>query len=198
MNTMKKFTIRTLLVVCFAFTIIQLLTVIQIIILTANGYEKLNDDLELLRNVVTQYNVLPTDTVTSVPSTYENFVTEILRRSETDVYKYDIEVSSGGTISNNTSLSTNSYRGTYSVSATANPIKVYTDLSNPTASAISTFIDAPNRGEVIYIELTLNVYVPVISTFFTTTDNYSQLWNRHLVQITSSVATIGNAHYKSK
>lgn len=197
MNTLKKFTIRTLIVVCFAFTVIQLLTILQILIVTANGYEKLNDDLELLRNVVTQYNVLPTDTVSHVPSTYENFVNEILRRSETDVYKYDIMVNSG-TITNNTDVQTNGYRDSYSASTQDNPIKIYTNPSNPTGSAISTFLEAPNRGEVIYIELSMKIYVPVVSTFFATTDTYSQLWNRHLVEISSTTATIGNAHYKSK
>ena len=203
--------IRIIFVACFGFIILQLITVLTVIVSVSKGHEKLNDDLELLRTIVTQYNTLPSDSVGSIPSTYDNFVNDVLRQSETNMYKYDVAIDTGKTyhhrVTNNKALVTPVYTGPYcfksgtshsGINEIANPIKIYTSLADTQLSATHDFYSSPNRGQVIYIELTMNVYTPVLSALFRTNDKFSQDYGRHLTQITARTTTIGNAHYKSK
>ena len=211
MNTLKNYIIRVLIIACFSFVVIQLITVLSIIINVSRGYEKLNDDIELLRSVVTQYNTLPTDSVGGIPSSYDNFVNGVLKQSETDIFKYDISIDLTkiyhDRITNNKDLSSDTYIGAYcfqsgtahgGVNELYNPIRIYTSLHDKEKFTTHDFYSAPNRGGSIYIELTMNVYTPVLSAFFTTDDTFSQNYNRHLTKITAKTTTIGNAHYKSK
>lgn len=193
MDGMKKIVIRLLLVIAFSGTVFWLTQELTGLYMVDRYSRKIEQDLLSLSRMVEYENVLATDTL-SGQSMYEKFVNGTLRLSEDFVLKYDVSVSSLG-IHQNNALDTKGYAGSINES---NPIKVYYLDAEGRKVFVDSYINCPNRGTKLFVELTGNVYVPVLSNFKRTSDTYSQDNYRQLVKVTKRTSVIGSNFYKGK
>lgn len=181
---LKKIVIRIMIFTAFLGTVIFAMEQLHSFVNYSKGREVLDRDAYLLQQILEDENCLSNDVI-GTNSQYAKFVNEVLRQSETDIFKYDIQVSSGGQVKANDKLGNNGWRG-------------ITDSENPLQVEYTSYADAPQRGSVITATLTLNVYSPAITNIVKPEDEYSKVNHRILTKITKEVKVIGRKYYKGK
>lgn len=193
MDGLKKLVIRLLMFAAFGSTVFFIAHEIAGYVVETKYSKIIEQDLVKLATIVENDNVLSTDTFMG-KSQYKNFTNKVLRSSEDHILKYDVAVASLG-VQNNDAIDTTTYLGAIDPS---NPIKIYYLDENANEVRISSYLDCPNRGEVVFIELTGDVYVPVMIGSQRTKDVYSTKNHRKLVKITKKTSVICSNFYKGK
>lgn len=161
---------------------------------TTTAKKQVRSDLNALKQMVAIYNTLPADDLNNY-SIYEGFVEGVLRETEDDYLKYNIEVNNGDDISNNSELGAEVFS---EANASNSPIKIYYYDEDGSKIYTDSFLDAPQRGTPIYIELTGYLYVPMLSKYFYTDDYYSKKYHRKLIKIPEEAVVIGEEKYKGR
>lgn len=193
MDGLKKLVVKLMILAAFGGFVFYVTHEVAGFVVEDKYSKQIEQDLLKLATIVENENVLSIDTI-SGESMYLKFVTKVLRTSEDDVLKYDVGVNRGA-ITNNSDLNTDSYAGALKPE---NPIKVYYLAEDGSRKYVQSYTDCPNRGEVMFIELTGNVYVPVMVRWRQTGDTYSVAYSRRLEKITKTTSVICSNFYKGK
>lgn len=150
----------------------------------SKGRDLLDRDAYLLQQILEDENCLSADVIGG-ESQYSRFVNDVLRNSETDVFKYDIEVAGSGRIKANSALGNNGWSG-------------INDAGNPLRVDYTSYTTAPQRGEIVTASLTMTVYSPALTGRNYADDTFSRTNKRIRTEITKEIKVIGRKYYKGK
>lgn len=186
MELLRGIVLKILFVSAFlTFTVMVVHNVCEIIVVS-QAREQLKKDAYILGSILEEENCLSTDL--GGESRFKYYVDSVLRSSETDTFKYDIEVSSTGSITNNRELGGDSWSG---VDNDRSPIKIDEEFTS--------YVSCPQRGEVVRATLTMNVYTPSIMSMFVDEDDpYAANNSRMKKTISQEVEVLGMKFYKGK
>lgn len=181
----KGFVIRIIIISSSLYFVLLGINIGWELFLRVQARNTLSQDIHILSMILEDENCLD-NTVLGGKSSYMNFVEGTLRESENDFFKYDIEVSDSGEVTNNSALGTTSFNG---VNASENPLQVeYTDYTT-----------CCQRGGTISASLTINVYCPVFfKPMRSMEDGFSRNNNRRICKETMTIKVRGNKFYKGR
>lgn len=183
MDLIKSVTIKIAIFVAFITSFITACHFVCEFYVISQGREQLKQDAYILGSILEEENCL--DLSLGANSRYKYFVDNILRSTEGDVFKYDIEVSPTGIVSNNSELGNDDWSGEDNEN---NPIKV----------SSCSYVDCVQRGGIVRATLTMDVYCPTLMSAFIGDDEFSKKYNRMHREISQDIEVIGMKYYKGK